>query len=95
MASVWIERKGKPPKKLAGHLNPADAIKVWKQQCSIWMGDVCTLDGHAYHACLHHRTAKEEEKAEGPFAILYVELASPPSAPEPGQPHHPKAKKAT
>lgn len=86
MASVWLERKGKAPKKLAGNLHPVDAIKFYHGTVEKWSGTVCKPKSIGLCAVLHYRTDAEEAKAGGPFGILYVEPCSPPSKPEAGQP---------
>lgn len=91
MASVWLERKGLPAKKLGGNLHPTDAIKLYHHQVSKWSGHVCECPGISFHAMLHHKTPKGDEAAGGPWGLLYVEFNSPPSKAEPGQPKHPKA----
>jgi hypothetical protein len=90
MASVWSQQRGAgEPQKVVGHLQPAAALARCRQMAyawrakygpavEVWSGEwLLYTDGAAV-------------KAGRPVGSLFVELLSPPSAPERGQPERPR-----
>lgn len=87
MASVWAQEKGeKVPRKVAGNLTPEAArrairvmVQSWKQHrgpvVQVWDSEYLVYEGQKALA------------AGKPTGSLFVEFFSPPSRPEPGQPH--------
>ena len=82
MASVWKEMKGKQPEKLAGMLPPQAAVAGTKLQAGAWLHT--GANRRIKQAAALSILLIENEKLVG---SLFVEPISPPSKPEPGQPH--------
>ena len=82
MASVWKEMKGQQPVKVAGMMNKPQVQAALKAEVNQWVSagpNRTVKQGAALTVLLF-----EDAKLAG---SLFIEPASPPSKPEPGQPH--------
>lgn len=83
MASVWIEtRKKRQAVKLAGHRSPEAATELLRQWVVLYLG------GHNKRSVRSYTPTDVlliDSKGQT-FGLIWVEMMSPPSAPEPGQP---------
>lgn len=84
MASIWIEERGKASRKLCGRLSTTAALEAYSESIRRWPGP--KLDDGCY--CLLWRPG---DTMETPFAVLSLELMSPPSRPERGERRRAKA----
>lgn len=80
MASIWMEERGKPAKKICGGLSPLAAAAAFSASIKEWPGP-SLQDGCS---CLLWRPG---DTMDAPFGLLWLELMSPPTRPEPGQTH--------
>lgn len=83
MASVWFETKnGGKPVKLAGNLSPKAAAAGFDDFVKRYLAEKPTRKAVPYHRL----EALLFDSKGDLFGLVWVELMSPPSAPEPGQP---------
>jgi hypothetical protein len=78
MASIWMEERGKEPRKLSGGLSPLAAAALFEESCKAWPGE--KLRDGLY--CLLWR---EGDAFDLPFGMLVLELMSPPSRADRGE----------
>lgn len=78
MASIWMDRRGESPRKLAGRLSPLAALTLFDETVKSW-------NGPTRREGLHCLLWREGEPVDRPFGLLVLELMSPPSQAEPGE----------
>lgn len=82
MASIWLHEAGaKEPRKVQGHLDPASVIALFKQR----VAKVARKNPDAKLVAQSDMEALFQFDT-GQWFSLFVEPASPPTAPEKGQP---------
>ena len=81
MASVWQQMRGQPEQKLLGHMRVSEAQARLRGGWESWakMPNRTVTEGADGYIQL-----RENGTVVG---IMWCEYLSPPSAPEPGQPH--------
>lgn len=91
MASVWLHERGdKFPRKIKGHLSEKSAISLFNQMTMNFKGRKRRV--FDYEALLYE--TDEQYRSKEPAGSIFIEFCSPPSAPEPGQPHVKAERKA-
>lgn len=86
MASIWIHQPGaRQPKKLQGHIPAAEAVARFRTR----VAKIAKANPDAVLSTLHDMEAIFTFP-DGQRFCLFLEPASPPSAPETGQPHRGK-----
>jgi len=80
MASIWFETKGVGARKVVGNLTPRRAIDNFRK---VVEDAALKLGAHVEYRGRIDAILKKEGMAD---QLCYVELNSPPSAPEPNQP---------
>lgn len=76
MASIWIDEVGRPTRKLAGRLDAMAAMVMYSEIAREW-------PYRKHRDGLH--TLLWREDSERPFALIVLELHSPPSKADKGE----------